>query len=74
MTREEFEYIKRAMEVIEGGQCSPMAQAKILKTVGQICDRGAESIKQNLIDQVDVKLVRNYQKTQNQKLVDILKH
>lgn len=72
MTPSEFGYIKRAVEALEAGQYSPMAQHKILRTVEQICGKNATLMEQTLVDSVDSVLERRYQDLQNQKLVDIL--
>ena len=73
MTPEEFEYIRRAVTAIESGEYNKMTEAKILRTVSQICGKNATLIEQNLVDSVDAVLDRRYQDLQNQKLVDILK-
>ena len=73
MTPQEFEYIQRAVKALEDPQMTPMAQRKVLRTIEQICGKNATDIEQNLIGSVDVKIQRNYQDLQNQKLVDILK-
>lgn len=72
MTPQEHEYIRRAVEALESGEYSPMAQHKILRTVEQICGRNATLMEQTLVDSVDSLLDRRYQDFQNQKLVDIL--
>ena len=72
MTPSEFEYIKRAVEALESGECSKMAEAKILQTVSEICGKNATVIRKQLGDGIDSRLARNYQDLQNQKLVDIL--
>lgn len=72
MTPQEFQYIKRAMEVLEDPGTTLMAQHKILKTVGQIFDMNARRIEDRMIDRFDELMERNYQDLQNQKLVDIL--
>ena len=53
MTPSEFEYIKRAVEALESPETTPMAQAKILRTVSQICGKNATLIEQKLVDKVD---------------------
>ena len=73
MTPEEFEYIRRAVTAIESGEYNKWTEAKILRTMSQICGKNATDIEQNLIGSVDAKISRNYQDLQNQKLVDILK-
>ena len=73
MTPQEFEYIQRAVKALEDPEMTPMAQRKVLRTIEQICGKRATDIESNLIGAVDVKIQRNYQNLQNQKLVDILK-
>ena len=53
MTREEFEYIKRAVEALESGECSAMTEVKILNTVSQIAKNAAEKIERNYVERVD---------------------
>ena len=72
MTPEEFEYIRRAVEALESREYSKMAEAKILRTVSQICGKNATEIERTLVDSVDAVLDRKYQDLQNRKLVDIL--
>ena len=72
MTRQEFDYIKRAVEALETTSMTPMTERKVLRTIEQICGKNATDIEQNLIGEVDAKIQRNYQDLQNQKLVDIL--
>lgn len=72
MTPQEFEYIRRAVEVLGDPEMTPMTQRKVLRTVEQICGKNATDIEQNLIGAVDARISRNYQDLQNQKLVDIL--
>ena len=72
MTPEEFEYIRRAVEALESRGYSKMAEAKILRTVSQICGKNATEIERTLVDSVDAVLDRKYQDLQNRKLVDIL--
>lgn len=72
MTPQEFQYIKRAMAVLEDPETTAMAQHKILKTVGQIFDMNARRIEDRMIDRFDEIMTRKYQDHQNQKLVDIL--
>lgn len=53
MTREQFEYLKRAVDALGSGELTPMAEAKVLKTMSQITDAAAKSIEFNLVDKVD---------------------
>ena len=52
MTREEFDYIKRAVEALEQGT-TEVAEIKILKTVSQITASSAQRLEQKLVDKVD---------------------
>jgi hypothetical protein len=72
MTPQEFQYIKRAVEALEGDDLSLMSRAKVLMTVSEICSKNATTIRQQLEDAVDARMARNYQDIQNQRLVDIL--
>jgi len=56
MTPQEFEYIKRAVEALESAETTPMAQAKILRTMSQICARSAQEIEFILVDSVEDRL------------------
>ena len=73
MTLQEFEYIRRAMEALESGECTPMTQAKILQTMSEITGRAADKIRGNLEAAVDAKMARNYQNIQNRRLLDTIK-
>jgi hypothetical protein len=53
MTPQEFDYIKRAVEALESGECSAMSQVKILRTVSQIAKNAAEKIEHDYIETVD---------------------
>lgn len=55
MTRQEFEYIKRAVEALESGLCSDQDQHKILKTVSQITKSAADRIE----DRVEQNIANN---------------
>lgn len=67
MTRQEFEYIKRAVAALESGDCSDLTQHKILKTVSQITDRAAQEIEDRVWDRVHQNIV-------NPELMGVLKH
>ena len=56
MTPQEHEYIRRAVEALENPQTTPMAQAKILRTVSQICGKSATEIEQKLVDSIEDRL------------------
>ena len=53
MTRQEFEYIKRAVEALESGDCSDLSQVKILKTVSQITKSAADRIEEQFVERVE---------------------
>ena len=72
ITETERRWVDEALRKLYEGEISPMMSAKIMRTVGQIFERGARRIETQLVDTVDSKLARNYQDLQNQKLVDIL--
>jgi hypothetical protein len=73
MTPQEFEYIRRAMKALESGECSHMAEAKILQTMSEITGRAADKIRGDLELAVDQKLEENYCKIQNRKLIDTIR-
>ena len=56
MTLEEFQYIKRAIEALESVETTDMAKIKILRTMGQICERSASKIEKILVDRVEERL------------------
>ncbi len=66
MTPQEFEYIKRAVEALEAPETTPMAQAKILRTMSQICDRSAQNIEFNLVDNVNNRLYNSNTKQRSE--------
>jgi hypothetical protein len=53
MTPQEFDYIKRAVEALESGECTAMTEVKILRTVSQITERGAQKLERAYLDQVE---------------------
>lgn len=53
MTDLEFQYIKRAVEVLESGEASDMTRAKVLQTVSEITGRAAKEIREDLWARVD---------------------
>jgi hypothetical protein len=55
MTRQEFEYIKRAMEALEGTLTLP-SRIKITRTMSQILARDADIMEQELVDKVELRL------------------
>ena len=66
MTRQEFEYIKRAVAALESGDCTEMSQVKILKTVSQITKSAADRIEYRFVERVEQNMANNF-------LVDTLK-
>jgi hypothetical protein len=56
MTPQEFEYIRRAVEVLEAAKATPMAQVKILRTMSQICGKSATELEKNLVDTIEDRL------------------
>jgi hypothetical protein len=50
MTSQEFEYIKRAVQAIEEGNLTLEEEAKVLRTVSQITERGAKACQDKLVD------------------------
>ena len=50
MTQTEFEYIKRAVQAIEEGTLTLDEEAKVLRTVSQITERGAKECQNKLVD------------------------
>lgn len=50
MTPSEFEYIKRAVRAIEEGNLTLEEEAKVLKTVSQIAEKGAKVCQDKLVD------------------------
>lgn len=73
MTPQEFEYIRRAMKVLEDPETTPMAQHKIFKTVGQIFEMNAQRVEDRLIEQVDQRIERNYKDMQNNRLIHMIR-
>ena len=48
-------YLKTALECLEQGQ-TPMTEAKILKTIQQICEMNIQRIELNLVDKIEDRL------------------
>jgi hypothetical protein len=44
MTQTEFDYIKRAVEAIEGRQLARRDEVKVLRTISQITERSAQEL------------------------------
>ncbi len=72
MTPQEFEYIRRAMAVLDDPETTLMAQHKIFKTVGQIFEMNAQRIENRMIDRFDARMAREYQDIQNSKLINLI--
>lgn len=53
MSPQEFQYIKRAIEAIEGPDCSTMSKVKIQRTMSQILSRSADLMERSFVDRVD---------------------
>jgi hypothetical protein len=65
MTPTEFQYIKRAVEALEGSMSVP-SRIKVQRTMAQILDRSAQLQEEQFCELVDTNIERN-------RLVDILK-
>jgi hypothetical protein len=65
MTPQEFEYIQRAMKVLEGPMTS-MERIKVQRTMAQILEKSAQQQEEVFCELVDTYMERN-------RLVDILK-
>ena len=63
MTPEEFQYIKRAVEALEG-DLSDMSRTKVLRTISQICIASADNIQNNLVDKVNNRLYNSNTQTE----------
>jgi hypothetical protein len=53
MTPQELDYIKRALSVLESGDCTDLAEIKILRTISQITERAAEVREQQILEQFE---------------------
>jgi hypothetical protein len=73
MTPQEFDYIRRAMAVLEDPETTPWAQHKIYKTVSQIFDMNAQRIEDRMIDRFDTVMQRQYQDAQNDRLLNMIR-
>jgi hypothetical protein len=56
MTPQEFEYIQRAVKALEDPKITALAQAKILRTMSQVCGKSATVIEQKLVDTIEDRL------------------
>ncbi len=66
MTPGEFQYLKRAVEVLANGEHSEMSQVKSLRTVEQICGRSATELELNLVDKVEDRLYNSNTKQRSE--------
>jgi hypothetical protein len=57
MTKNEFEYIKRAVEAIEAGQLNKRSEVKVLRTISQITEKSAKNLERKIGDKLVDKLV-----------------
>lgn len=53
MTQEELQYLRRALEVLETNDCTPMARHKILRTMEQVCGKNATLLENELVDRLE---------------------
>jgi len=53
MKVEELQYLRRALDVLETNDCTPMARHKILRTMEQICGKNATILETALVDRMD---------------------
>ena len=56
----EMDYLKRAVEVLDQGYLSSMERAKVLQVVSEITGRAADKIRQELVDQVELRLYNQH--------------
>ena len=47
MTSQEYEYLKRAVDLLGHPDATVDAKIKVLKTMSQICDRAAKDLEMN---------------------------
>jgi hypothetical protein len=53
MTPQEFDYIRRANEVLRDPSTTPMAAAKICRVISQIYKKQADELEMALLERVD---------------------
>jgi hypothetical protein len=56
ITETERRWVEEALRKLYEGEVSPMMSAKIMRTVGQIFERGAKRIETQMVDKVDERL------------------
>ena len=56
ITETERRWVEEALRKLYEGEITPMASAKIMRTVGQIFERGARELERNLVDRVEDRL------------------
>ena len=56
ITETERRWVEEALRKLYEGEVSPMMSAKIMRTVGQIFEKGARRIETQMVDKVDARL------------------
>jgi hypothetical protein len=56
ITETERRWVEEALRKLYEGEVTPMMSAKIMRTVGQIFERGAKRIETQMVDKVDERL------------------
>jgi hypothetical protein len=56
VTDHERDWLWRALMTLEDNDCTQMEQAKILRTMSQLCARSAQKIEDDLVDRVEQRL------------------
>ena len=56
ITETERRWVEQALNQLYEGEVSPMMSAKIMRTVGQIFERGAKRIEVQMVDKVEDRL------------------
>ena len=56
ITETERRWVDEALRKLYEGEVTPMMSAKIMRTVGQIFERGAKRIETQMVDKVDERL------------------
>ena len=56
ITETERRWVEEALRKLYEGEITPMASAKIMRTVSQIFERGARELERNLVDRVEDRL------------------
>jgi hypothetical protein len=52
MTPHEFDYIKKAVEAIEGRQLAKRDEVKVLRTISQITEKSAQDLERKIGDKL----------------------